>query len=80
MARKQSSSQTEVAAVKSVNPKRAVRSRKPKDSIDEPTEVTLGEVPTQTEKGVSPSNKLNDLTAKEWLPETISVLDATRSR
>jgi DNA modification methylase len=73
MARKQSSSQTEVAAVKSVNPKRAVGSRKPKDSIDEPTEVTLGEVPTQTEKGVSPSNKLNDLTAKEWLPETISV-------
>lgn len=25
------------------------------------------------DKGVSPRNKLNDLTAKEWLPETVSV-------
>lgn len=27
----------------------------------------------QTEKGVDPRNQLNDLTAREWIPETISV-------
>jgi DNA modification methylase len=49
------------------------RSRNGTPKHEEGTNGTLVEMELPAEGGVSPHNKLNDLTAREWLPETVSV-------
>jgi DNA modification methylase len=70
MARKQTNGK---AAVKSPAPKRNSRSHEVEEKSSEASQPLVGENSDLAEKGVSPLNKLNDLTAKEWLPETVSV-------
>lgn len=57
--------------VTDTTPKRRGRPRK--TNPEKTTPETIKSAETETPASVDPRNKLNDLTAKEWIPETISV-------